>query len=112
MTDELEQLYKTTYTAVVRFLYRKDVDAERAEDLAQEVFVRALSAQTGKAAGLGVRGGGQSGARRGEGGGAPRGGTSRCSRAIRSHSQRRRPRRTMSWNTTSRWPRCMMRSVR
>ena len=43
MTDELEQLYKTTYTAVVRFLYRKVWDAERAEDLAQEVFVRALS---------------------------------------------------------------------
>jgi RNA polymerase sigma-70 factor (ECF subfamily) len=43
VTDELEQLYKTTYTAVVRFLYRKVWDAERAEDLAQEVFVRALS---------------------------------------------------------------------
>ena len=41
--DELEQLYQTTYTAVVRFLYRKVWDAERAEDLAQEVFVRALS---------------------------------------------------------------------
>ena len=43
MTDELEQLYQTTYTAVVRFLYRKVWDAERAEDLAQEVFVRALA---------------------------------------------------------------------
>jgi RNA polymerase sigma-70 factor (ECF subfamily) len=41
--DELEQLYQTTYTAVVRFLYRKVWDAERAEDLAQEVFVRALA---------------------------------------------------------------------
>src|SRR5512132_4063377 len=41
--DELEQLYQTTYTAVVRFLYRKVWDAERAEDLAQEVFVRALT---------------------------------------------------------------------
>ena len=40
MTDELEQLYQSTYTAVVRFLYRKVWDAERAEDLAQEVFVR------------------------------------------------------------------------
>ena len=43
MTDELERLYQTTYTAVVRFLYRKVWDAERAEDLAQEVFVRALT---------------------------------------------------------------------
>ena len=43
MTDDLEHLYQTTYTAVVRFLYRKVWDAERAEDLAQEVFVRALS---------------------------------------------------------------------
>src|SRR5215207_5563039 len=43
VTDELEQLYQTTYTAVVRFLYRKVWDAERAEDLAQEVFVRALT---------------------------------------------------------------------
>src|SRR4051795_6640261 len=41
--DELEQLYQTTYTAVVRFLYRKVWDAERAEDLAQEVFVRTLT---------------------------------------------------------------------
>lgn len=43
MNDELEQLYQTTYTAVVRFLYRKVWDADRAEDLAQEVFMRALA---------------------------------------------------------------------
>lgn len=43
MSDELERLYETTYTAVVRFLYRKIWDAERAQDLAQEVFVRALT---------------------------------------------------------------------
>jgi RNA polymerase sigma-70 factor, ECF subfamily len=43
VSDELEQLYQSTYTAVVRFLYRKVWDAERAEDLAQEVFVRALA---------------------------------------------------------------------
>ena len=43
MTDDLEHLYQSTYTAVVRVLYRKVWDAERAEDLAQEVFVRALS---------------------------------------------------------------------
>lgn len=41
--DELEQLYQTTYSAVVRFLYRKVWDADRAEDLAQEVFMRALT---------------------------------------------------------------------
>jgi len=40
--DELETLYQTTYSAVVRFLYRKVWDADRAEDLAQEVFVRAM----------------------------------------------------------------------
>ncbi|MCU0621485.1 MAG: sigma-70 family RNA polymerase sigma factor [Gemmatimonadales bacterium] len=43
MADELEQLYQTTYQAVVRYLYRKVWDADRAEDLAQEVFMRALS---------------------------------------------------------------------
>lgn len=41
--DEVERLYQTTYTAVVRFLYRKVWDADRAEDLAQEVFMRALA---------------------------------------------------------------------
>lgn len=43
VTDEFEILYQSTYTAVVRFLYRKVWDAERAEDLAQEVFMRALA---------------------------------------------------------------------
>lgn len=43
MNDELERLYQTTYQAVVRFLYRKVWDADRAEDLAQEVFLRAMS---------------------------------------------------------------------
>ena len=43
MTDEIERLYKTTYQAVVRFLYRKVWDADRAEDLAQEVFIRAMT---------------------------------------------------------------------
>jgi len=40
---DLEELYRTTYDAVVRFLYRKVWDADRAEDLAQEVFMRALA---------------------------------------------------------------------
>ena len=43
VSDEFETLYESTFTAVVRFLYRKVWDAERAEDLAQEVFVRALA---------------------------------------------------------------------
>ncbi len=43
MKDELERLYQTTYASVVRFLYRKVWDADRAEDLAQEVFIRAMA---------------------------------------------------------------------
>ena len=43
MGEELEELYRTTYTTVVRFLYRKVWDADRAEDLAQEVFIRAMA---------------------------------------------------------------------
>lgn len=42
MAFDIEGLYRTTYDAVVRFLYRKVWDADRAEDLAQEVFMRAL----------------------------------------------------------------------
>jgi RNA polymerase sigma-70 factor (ECF subfamily) len=36
------EIYRTTYQELVRFLHRKVWDAERARDLAQEVFVRAL----------------------------------------------------------------------
>ena len=43
MGDELEELYRTTYATVVRFLYRKVWDADRAHDLAQEVFIRAMN---------------------------------------------------------------------
>jgi RNA polymerase sigma factor (sigma-70 family) len=42
MSDDLAEVYRTTYQALVRFLYRKVWDAERAEDLAQEAFARAL----------------------------------------------------------------------
>jgi len=42
MPEDLAEIYKTTYRALVRFLYRKVWDAERAEDLAQEAFARAL----------------------------------------------------------------------
>lgn len=45
---DLDGLYRTTYDAVVRFLYRKVWDADRAEDLAQEVFMRALAHQPEK----------------------------------------------------------------
>src|SRR5260221_11335364 len=48
MSDDLEHLYKTMYTAVVRFLYRKLADGERAEELAQEVFIRALTRRPDK----------------------------------------------------------------
>jgi RNA polymerase sigma-70 factor (ECF subfamily) len=41
--DDLERLYTTHYASVVRFLYRKIWDADRAEDLAQEVFIRAMA---------------------------------------------------------------------
>jgi RNA polymerase sigma factor (sigma-70 family) len=37
-----EALYRTTYPDLVRYLYRKVWDEDRARDLAQEVFVRAL----------------------------------------------------------------------
>lgn len=40
--DSLAEIYRTTYHALVRFLYRKVWDAERAEDLAQEAFARAV----------------------------------------------------------------------
>lgn len=42
MAEDLAEVYRTTYRALVRFLYRKVWDAERAEDLAQEAFARAL----------------------------------------------------------------------
>ena len=36
------EVYRTTYEDLVRFLHRKVWDVERARDLAQEAFVRAL----------------------------------------------------------------------
>ncbi|HVH68502.1 MAG TPA: sigma-70 family RNA polymerase sigma factor [Gemmatimonadales bacterium] len=42
MPQDLADVYRTTYRALVRFLYRKVWDAERAEDLAQEAFARAV----------------------------------------------------------------------
>ena len=43
MAFDLDGLYRTTYDAVVRFLYRKVWDPERAQELAQETFVRVLA---------------------------------------------------------------------
>ncbi len=42
MPEDLAEIYRTTYRALVRFLYRKVWDVERAEDLAQEAFARAV----------------------------------------------------------------------
>ena len=41
-TIDWNDLYRTTFPDLVRFLHRKVWDAERAKDLAQEAFVRAL----------------------------------------------------------------------
>lgn len=42
MTIDWNDLYRSTFPDLVRFLHRKVWDAERARDLAQEAFVRAL----------------------------------------------------------------------
>ncbi len=42
VTIDWEELYRTTLPDLVRFLHRKVWDPERARDLAQEAFVRAL----------------------------------------------------------------------
>ena len=42
MGIDWSQLYRSTFPDLVRFLHRKVWDAERARDLAQECFVRAL----------------------------------------------------------------------
>ncbi|HEX6938506.1 MAG TPA: sigma-70 family RNA polymerase sigma factor [Longimicrobiales bacterium] len=42
MAIDWAEIYRSTYPELVRFLHRKVWDADRARDLAQEVFVRAL----------------------------------------------------------------------
>ena len=42
MNVDWNEVYRTVFPDLVRFLHRKVWDAERAEDLAQEAFVRAL----------------------------------------------------------------------
>ncbi len=48
MSTDWGTVYRTTFTDLVRFLYRKVWDAERAQDLAQETFVRALDADAAR----------------------------------------------------------------
>lgn len=43
MSTDWSELYRSTFQDLVRFLHRKVWDGERARDLAQECFVRALS---------------------------------------------------------------------
>jgi RNA polymerase sigma factor (sigma-70 family) len=42
LATDWSSVYRTTYEDLVRFLYRKVWDADRAHDLAQETFVRCL----------------------------------------------------------------------
>ena len=42
MSADWAAVYQSTFSDLVRYLYRKVWDAERAQDLAQEVFVRVL----------------------------------------------------------------------
>jgi len=44
MTADLAQLFDQYYTSLVRMLYRRTGDRDRAEDLAQETFARAVAA--------------------------------------------------------------------
>nr|NIQ52085.1 sigma-70 family RNA polymerase sigma factor [Gemmatimonadota bacterium]NIU75341.1 sigma-70 family RNA polymerase sigma factor [Gammaproteobacteria bacterium]NIX23680.1 sigma-70 family RNA polymerase sigma factor [Actinomycetota bacterium] len=45
---DLSGIYREHYRSLVRFLYRRIGDQARAEDLAQEAFVRALEHQPSK----------------------------------------------------------------
>ena len=44
MTADLTQLFEQHYESLVRMLYRRTGDRDRAEDLAQETFARAVAA--------------------------------------------------------------------
>lgn len=44
MTADLTQLFNQHYESLVRMIYRRTGDRDRAEDLAQETFARAVSA--------------------------------------------------------------------
>ena len=47
MPTDWAVVYRETYSDLVRFLHRKVWDVDRAQDLAQEVFVRALDVDAG-----------------------------------------------------------------
>src|SRR6184192_55320 len=44
MSADLAQLFEQYYASLVRMLYRRTGDRDRAEDLAQETFARAVAA--------------------------------------------------------------------
>jgi len=44
MTEDLTQLFQQYYGSLVRMLYRRTGDRDRAEELAQETFARAVAA--------------------------------------------------------------------
>lgn len=48
MSTDWAELYRSTFPDLVRFLHRKVWDPDRARDLAQEAFVRALSTEPDK----------------------------------------------------------------
>ncbi len=48
MAETLAEVYRNTFPALVRFLYRKVWDTDRAEDLAQEAFLRAAEHKPAK----------------------------------------------------------------
>src|SRR5687768_14751175 len=52
MTTDWSSVYRTTYEDLVRFLYRKVWDADRAHDLAQETFLRCLRDRTASTVGV------------------------------------------------------------
>lgn len=53
MSTDWSSVYRTTYEDLVRFLYRKVWDADRAHDLAQETFVRCLRDRAASTEGVG-----------------------------------------------------------
>ena len=59
MVVDWAELYRTAFPELVRFLHRKVWDIERAKDLAQETFVRALREEPAKPRGVAVHRGGQ-----------------------------------------------------
>ena len=52
MSTDWSSVYRTTYEDLVRFLYRKVWDADRAHDLAQETFLRCLRDRAANAEGV------------------------------------------------------------